>query len=63
MKGTWLSSIADRTAVRDAALPVDAEVIIRGFVAKLRGQGNAEAERLREGIRKAIGVLQAAVGS
>ena len=45
------------------AEPVDAEVIIRGFVAKLRGQGNAEAERLREGIRKAIGVLQAAVGS
>ena len=42
---------------------VDAEVIIRGFVANLRGQGNAEAERLREGIRKAIAVLQAAVGS
>ena len=45
-----------------AAEPVDAEVIIRGFVAKLRGQGNAEAERLREGIRKAIGVLQATLG-
>jgi len=45
-----------------AADPVDAEVIIRGFVAKLRGQGNAEAERLREGIRRAIAVLQATLG-
>ena len=52
-----------RSARRVRAEPVDAEVIIRGFVAKLRGQGNAEAERLREGIRKAIAVLEAAVGS
>ena len=43
-----------------AAEPVDAEALVRGFVAKLRGQGNAGAERLREGIRKAIAVLQAA---
>jgi hypothetical protein len=42
--------------------PVDAEALVRGFVAKLKGQGNAEAERLRVGIRKAIAVLQAAVG-
>ena len=42
------------------AEPVDAEALVRGFVAKLRGQGNAEAERLRDGIRKAIAVLQAA---
>ena len=47
-----------RSARRVRAEPVDAEVIIRGFVAKLRGQGNAEAERLREVIRKAIAVLQ-----
>ena len=49
-----------RSARRVRAVePVDAEAIIRGFVAKLRGQGNAEAERLREGIRRAIAVLQA----
>src|SRR5262245_4242502 len=41
---------------------LDAEALVRGFVAKLQGQGNAEAERLREAIRKAIAVLQAAVG-
>ena len=55
------------TPVRSArrarvAEPADAEVIIRGFVAKVKGQGKAEAERLRDGIRKAIAVLQAAVG-
>jgi hypothetical protein len=42
---------------------VDAEALVRGFVAKLQGQGNAEAERLRDAIRKAIAVLQAAAGS
>lgn len=40
----------------------DAETLIRGFVAKLQGQGDAEAERLREAMRKAIAVLQTAVG-
>jgi hypothetical protein len=42
---------------------LDAETLVRGFVAKLQGQGNAEAERLREAMRKAIAVLQGAVGS
>jgi hypothetical protein len=37
---------------------VDAEALVRGFVAKLQGQGNAEADRLRDAIRKAIAVLQ-----
>ena len=46
-----------------ATEPIDAEVIIRGFVAKLRGQGNAEAERMREGIRRAIAILQGLAGS
>jgi hypothetical protein len=41
---------------------VDAEALVRGFVAKLQGQGNAEAERLREAMRKAIAVLLSAVG-
>jgi hypothetical protein len=40
----------------------DAESLVRGFVAKLQGQGNAEAERLREAMRKAIAVLQTAIG-
>jgi hypothetical protein len=35
--------------------------LVRGFVAKLQGAGNAEADRLREAMRKAIAVLQAAV--
>ena len=47
---------------RPAEKMADAESLIRGFVAKLQGQGNAEAERLREAMRKAIAVLQAAVG-
>ncbi|HEX6813995.1 MAG TPA: hypothetical protein VF384_20395 [Planctomycetota bacterium] len=40
---------------------VDAEALVRGFVAKLQGQGNAKADRLRDAIRKAIAVLQALV--
>jgi hypothetical protein len=32
-------------------------------VGKLQSQGNAEAERLREAVRKAIAVLEATVGS
>ena len=39
------------------------EELVRGFVAKLQGQGNAEAERLRDAMRKAVAVLQAAVDS
>lgn len=42
---------------------LDAESLVRGFVAKLQGQSNAEAERLRTAINKAIAVLQAAAGS
>jgi Asp-tRNA(Asn)/Glu-tRNA(Gln) amidotransferase A subunit family amidase len=48
---------------RAAEKAVDAETLVRGFVAKLQGQGNAEAERLREAMRKAIAVLQSAVGT
>jgi len=40
-----------------------AGAVWRAVVAKLQGQGNAEAERLREAMRKAIAVLQGAVGS
>lgn len=48
---------------RAAQPTLDTEALVRGVVAKIKGQGNAEAERLREGIRKAIAVLQAAAGS
>ena len=47
---------------RAADKAIDAEELVRGFLAKLQGQGNAESERLREAMRKAIAVLQAAVG-
>jgi hypothetical protein len=41
---------------------LDAEDLVRGLVAKLQSHGNVEAHRLRDGIRRAIAVLQAAVG-
>ncbi len=41
---------------------LDTESLIRGVVAKIEDQGAAEAERLREAIRKAIAVLQTAAG-
>ena len=40
---------------------LDAEALIRQVVGKIQGQGNAEAERLREAIRRAVAVLQAAI--
>ncbi len=42
---------------------LDPTAMIQQVVAKLQQQGNAEAERLREAMRKAIAVLQAAVES
>jgi hypothetical protein len=59
-----LAAHAPRRA-RPARAPqteVDVEAVVRGMVTRLQGQGNAEAERLRESIRKAIAVLQAAIG-
>ena len=46
---------------RTAEAPLDVEDLIRGTVAKLQAKGNAEAERLREAIRRAVAVLQAAI--
>lgn len=48
---------------RATQAPVDAEALVRGFVAKLQNEGNAETERMREALRKAIAVLQVAVGT
>ncbi|MEO6594590.1 MAG: hypothetical protein ABIP94_07540 [Planctomycetota bacterium] len=47
--------------VRGAETAVDAEQLIRQVVDKLQNQGNAEAERLREAIRKAVQLLQSAL--
>lgn len=44
---------------RAATGDVDAKAMLRAVVARLRAQGNAEAERLRAAIRKAVAVLQA----
>jgi len=41
---------------------VDAESLIKQVVGKLQAQGNAEAERLREAMRKAMRVLAGAIG-
>lgn len=45
-----------RQRAADAA--VDAESLIKGVVAKLQNQSGAEAERVRDGIRRAIAILQ-----
>ena len=47
---------------RAADQPLDAASMIQSVVARLQEQGNAEADRLRDSIRKAIAMLQAAVG-
>jgi hypothetical protein len=41
---------------------VDAKALIKQVVGKLQAQGNAEAERLRDAMRKAMAVLAGAVG-
>jgi len=46
---------------RPPAKEVDPEALIRGLVGKIQQQGNAEADRLRDAIRRAIATLQAAV--
>ena len=48
--------------VRPAPAEIDAEGLIRQVVGKLQSQGTAEAERLREAMRKAVAVLQATLG-
>jgi len=65
---TQTKPVAPRSAQRQPRrpratdAPLDAETLIKGVVAKLQSQGSAEAERLRETMRKAIALLQAAVG-
>lgn len=48
---------------RRAELNLDVEDLVRATVEKIQARGNAEAEKLREAIRRAVAVLQAAVDS
>jgi hypothetical protein len=48
---------------RAADAGVDAESLIQSVVAKIQAQGSAEADRLRDAMRRAIDVLNAAVGA
>jgi hypothetical protein len=48
--------------VRTAQPPLDAESRIKNVVERIRGEGNAESERLRATMRKAVDVLRAATG-
>jgi hypothetical protein len=50
-----------RTRRPRPAKEVDPEALIRGLVGKIQQQGNAAADRLREVMRRAIAMLQAAV--
>ena len=42
---------------------LDVEALIRATAERIQTQGNVEADRLRDGIRKAIGALQAVLSS
>ncbi|MFO1077135.1 MAG: hypothetical protein U1E73_05355 [Planctomycetota bacterium] len=42
---------------------LDIEALVRATVEKIQAQGNVEAEKLREAIRRAVVVLQAAVNA
>lgn len=41
--------------------PLDLEKLVRGVVTRIQGHGNAEADRIRDAVRKAITTLQAAL--
>ena len=47
---------------RVQAHDVDAEALIKQVVDKIQGAGNAEAERLRETMRRAVAMLTGAIG-
>lgn len=51
-----------RRRVRAVEPAVDAEALIKQVVGRLQSQSNAEADRLRDAVRKAIALLQTAVG-
>ncbi|MCA8949284.1 MAG: hypothetical protein KDE27_07265 [Planctomycetes bacterium] len=50
-----------RRSPRAAPPALDIEELVRATVDKIQSQNNAEAERLREAMRQAVAVLQAAV--
>jgi hypothetical protein len=41
----------------------DTDALIRGLVGKLEARSSAEADKMREAMRRAIGILTAACGS
>jgi hypothetical protein len=47
---------------RAAQPPMDAEAMVRAFVDRVNAEKHAEVERLRDALRRAIAVLQTAVG-
>jgi len=57
----FAAEIRGRPKAKDAA--VHAEALIRGVVCKLQARGDAELERVRDGIRRVIAILQGLVGS
>ena len=56
-------SIQSPPGIRAAETRLDANPLIQDVVAKIQAQGNAEVERMRLAVRKAIAALEAAVGS
>ncbi len=48
--------------VRAADPTIDTEALIRGVVSRIQSQGSAEADKLRDAMKKAISLLQTAVG-
>jgi hypothetical protein len=46
---------------RPAAAPLDVEALLRATADKIQAQADANAERLRDAVRRAIAMLQAAV--
>ena len=57
------SSARPQRRTRTPSGELDAEAMIRGVVGQIQAESNAELESLRAAVRKAIAVLQAAVGS
>ncbi|MBZ0150812.1 MAG: hypothetical protein K8J09_04710 [Planctomycetes bacterium] len=51
-----------RRRVRAVEPAVDAEALIKQVVGRLQSQSHAEADRLRDAMKKAISLLQTAVG-
>ena len=56
------AAVSERRPRRAPEKAMDAEAMVRGFVDKLNQERDVAAERLKDAMREAIAVLQAAVG-